>query len=551
VRTGALAENAELTLSLRSLRIVVWLLLLVASVGALVWAHVAIAVLSVCLNETPRLADSLQSAIPTSAATARGLLALVEQGVGEAGACDTAAPARAMAIGGIAYLVGVVALRSAGLSSPTQLFVIGAAAFVSHAALLFMPALLSSDILDYAAYGRVVAIHSANPYVSPPATFPNDPFAGYGAWQGVVTVYGPLWTRISAGIAALLPAGDAAQLAFAFKLVALVANAVNIGLIWWLARRWRSVGVTNTSAAEAVALYAWNPLVNVEVLGNAHNEAVMMTLVLLGFVLLTRAITPYREARQGTLWQAWLWLSAVGCMWLGALVKFVPAAAAAIVSFVWLARAQTTTLRLKRMLLVVSMLFALAIVVTWPWLDSPAVASPLLGVASGGQRIKDAWQDAAAEYLVVRLLPRLDVPDDLREDVARTMVWGVTRAIFAIYAAFEVWWLAKRAVGDPATALRAIAIASVRVLLMSVLLFVSQVYAWYFLWPLPIACVLGLREPWSRGAIVFGLTFLPAFYLREFESYGVFYLPIYALVALSILTLAWFYELIPNRATRA
>ena len=39
--------------------------------------------------------------------------------------------------------------------------------------------------------------------------------------------------------------------------------------------------------------------------------------------------------------------------------------------------------------------------------------------------------------------------------------------------------------------------------------------------------------------VVFGLTFLPAFYLREFEPYGVFSMPIYAELALVILAAMW------------
>jgi hypothetical protein len=38
---------------------------------------------------------------------------------------------------------------------------------------------------------------------------------------------------------------------------------------------------------------------------------------------------------------------------------------------------------------------------------------------------------------------------------------------------------------------------------------------------------------------VFGLCFLPSFYLREFQPFGVFYLPVFGLVALAILALAW------------
>jgi hypothetical protein len=75
--------------------------------------------------------------------------------------------------------------------------------------------------------------------------------------------------------------------------------------------------------------------------------------------------------------------------------------------------------------------------------------------------------------------------------------------------------------------------------LLAILLYVSQVYPWYFLWPLPLACLVGWRNPTSQAVVILGLCFLPAYYLREFESYGVFYLPIYLLVGLAILAVIW------------
>ena len=87
-----------------------------------------------------------------------------------------------------------------------------------------------------------------------------------------------------------------------------------------------------------------------------------------------------------------------------------------------------------------------------------------------------------------------------------------------------------------------------RVLLLALLLYTSQVYAWYFLWPLPVACLLGPRDAWSRAAVVFGLTFLPAYYLREFEPYGVFQMPIYAEIGLLVLAAMWVWARWPRLA---
>jgi len=256
--------------------------------------------------------------------------------------------------------------------------------------------------------------------------------------------------------------------------------------------------------------------------------------VLLGLAVVTLAV-----AAPGA---AWLWLAALLSLWLGALVKFVPAAILAVVSLVWLRQAPDLSQRLRRGVLLLGALAVVSLAVAAPWLDSPAVAAPLLGLATGGQRFKDVWQDAPAAWLTVRVVPLLGVPDDpatLRMDVARVMVWSLTRAVFLAYVLIEGWLLWRRACGPPDVVLRSIASASVRVLLLALLLYTSQVYAWYFVWPLPVACLLGPRNTWSRAVVIFGLTFLPAFYLREFEPYGVFSMPIHAELGLVILAVLW------------
>jgi len=505
--------------------------------AVLVWAHVAIAALAVCLNETPDLAMELSQAAPPIDALARWLLPLftplgVDLGSG-APSCDAAAPARAMAVAGLAYVAGLVMLARSAIPARLTWILIAIVTAVIQPALVCMPGLLSSDVLDYASHGRVAAVHAANPYVMTPSDFPGDPFARLGGWPDVVTVYGPLWTRLEVAITGALADGTSVHLALAFKLLALASELISAGLIFWIVRRWRGLGATDVTPAVAVAMWVWNPLVNLETIGSAHNEAVMIVFVLLAFALLTEAARPNRRARAERI----LWPAALVCLWLGALVKFVPAGIEAIASLVWLRRATTPSLAFRRALLLVAALAAVTIVVAWPWRDSSAVAGPLLGLAAGGQRYKDVWQDAPAAWLTVRVIPRLGVPEESRMDIARAIVWSATRTAFVSYLAIEGWLLWRGAPGDAGHVLRKIALASVRALLMVVLLYVSQVYAWYFLWPLPVACLLGPREPWSRAAIVFGLTFLPAFYLREFQSYGVFYMPIYAVLGVALVAL--------------
>jgi hypothetical protein len=503
--------------------------ILFASAAVLIWAHIGVAALTVCLNESPDLARDLVSALPFADAAARWLLPLFAPFGASAQACDPTAHARALASAGLAYVVAIFALDLACIRGRVVWALVAAAAAVMQLAMLLMPALLSSDIIDYATHGRVASLHGANPYVMTPSQFPADPLSSLGAWPTVVTVYGPLWTQVDAALTGVLPDSNLVRLVFAYKLFALVANLVSVVLIGWLALRWGRSGATHVRPLVAVTMWLWNPLVNLELIGNGHNEAAMLALVVAGLALLTLAIQ-YRR-------QQWLWFVGLLTLWLGTLVKFVPAAIETVFAIVWLRSIDGVQGRVLRILALVALLSAVSLAVAAPWLDSPAVAAPLLGLASGGQRFKDVWQDAPAAWLTVRVVPLLGVPDDpatLRMDVARVIVWTVTRGIFVLYVLLEAWrlWRAKNVE-------RAVALASMRVLLLSLLLYTSQVYAWYFLWPLPFACLLGPRNGWSRAVLVFGLTFLPAFYLREFQAYGVFEMPLYAEIGLASLGVMW------------
>src|SRR5436309_1736858 len=94
----------------------VYLIALVGIGALLVWAHVAVAALAVCVNETPGLAIGMRESVPITTSIARSLLPVLGQAenaeVGSAQSCDAAAPARAMAVGGLAYIAGILVLYS-------------------------------------------------------------------------------------------------------------------------------------------------------------------------------------------------------------------------------------------------------------------------------------------------------------------------------------------------------------------------------------------------------------------------------------------------------
>jgi hypothetical protein len=130
------------------------------------------------------------------------------------------------------------------------------------------------DLYDYLLYGRIVLIHGGNPFLQPPSAFA-DPLVAFSPWPNERSVYGPVWQLLS-----LLPtavAGDSLLRGIlAFKLVALAAFVGCAVIIWRVLLR-----LQPKLAAAGTLLFAWNPLLQFELVGNGHNDVVMVLFVLL------------------------------------------------------------------------------------------------------------------------------------------------------------------------------------------------------------------------------------------------------------------------------
>jgi alpha-1,6-mannosyltransferase len=114
-------------------------------------------------------------------------------------------------------------------------------------------------------------VHGANPYVSAPADFPDDPafeWVGSG-WRRTSSVYGPAFTLASEPAA--LAAGSSPDVAaWIYKSLAAGAVLAATALAARLARR----------RAFACAFVGWNPLLALHFAGGGHNDAWVAALVL-------------------------------------------------------------------------------------------------------------------------------------------------------------------------------------------------------------------------------------------------------------------------------
>src|SRR5712692_434151 len=100
-------------------------------------------------------------------------------------------------------------------------------AVVSGCIYMFTPVSTSDDISSYASYGRLLIIHHANPYFIPPSAFPQDPTYLLIYWRHIVTIYGPIWTVISAFLG-WLASIDGLGYLITFRMFTFAAYLLNI-----------------------------------------------------------------------------------------------------------------------------------------------------------------------------------------------------------------------------------------------------------------------------------------------------------------------------------
>ncbi|MBL4848047.1 MAG: DUF2029 domain-containing protein [Planctomycetes bacterium] len=160
--------------------------------------------------------------------------------------------------------------RKKGPSSPHLLTLVVAVGVLARICMLPAPPSLSDDVWRYRWEGRVQA-EGVNPYLTPPA----DPtLAGLrdGGWlrvnhPSVPAIYGPPLQLLFRGVAALPGPG-----VFWFKLVFLAAD---LGLLFLLIGGLRRRGLDPLWAL----VYAWHPLVVLEVAGQGHLEILPVALL--------------------------------------------------------------------------------------------------------------------------------------------------------------------------------------------------------------------------------------------------------------------------------
>ncbi len=301
-----------------------------------------------------------------------------------------------------------------------------------HAIVFAGPILLSTDVFSYIAYARMGVEHGLNPYTHGPIAITHDPIYHYVGqdWKKVFTAYGPVYTLISYPFGLLGVTGAL----WGMKVLALLSSAATLALVWRCAR------VRELDPVKAVLLVGANPLYIVYALGGAHNDLLMLALMMLA-VSLTFA---GREA------------SGAATVVAGALVK---ATMAALLPFMILARRSRAQ--------VLGALGALAL--------GLVVAYAVFGI-DGVNIVAALNRDAAfvsSDSFATEIAHLFGKPGvfPIDHDLLKAML-----VVIVLHLLWRTWrgydWVAASG-----WALLAISVTS------------TWLLAWYILWPLPLAVI--------------------------------------------------------------
>lgn len=132
---------------------------------------------------------------------------------------------------------------------------------------------LSSDVFKYLFSARMIVEYGANPHTVTPDTFSSDTWIRFMRWVHTPSPYGPVFT-LSAIPYYILGLGKFVPTLYLYK----------VGQIgWYLLTVWLIGKLTKSVRAQLFV--ALNPLILIEWLMNAHNDAPMMALLLLSVYL--------------------------------------------------------------------------------------------------------------------------------------------------------------------------------------------------------------------------------------------------------------------------
>jgi hypothetical protein len=159
---------------------------------------------------------------------------------------------------------------------------------------MLIPIVTSPDLYSYIAYARIGVIHHMNPLTTLPIAIRTDEIYNYIYWVDQPSAYGPTWAIITCALQWLITlfgSNTILLMVIALRVFGLLMHLASVSLIWSISGQLQRLnGVTfSTTRLRATLAFAWNPLLLFEACANAHNDTMLLTLVLLAIWFLLRS----------------------------------------------------------------------------------------------------------------------------------------------------------------------------------------------------------------------------------------------------------------------
>jgi len=132
---------------------------------------------------------------------------------------------------------------------------------------------VSYDIFNYILTAKVTFLYRENPYVIMPIDIPNESYLAFTRAANKVALYGPVWIAYTV-LPYVLGQGNIWMTIIAYKLC---------NLLWYFLFAY--LIFKKTKSMKNVVFFALNPLILIELLVSGHNDLMMMTFALAGFML--------------------------------------------------------------------------------------------------------------------------------------------------------------------------------------------------------------------------------------------------------------------------
>jgi len=372
--------------------------------------------------------------------------------------------ARAFVVVGAALLlqawliVGIDALHN----KISEIRVLYVALFSWCLPLIFTPPLFSRDTFSYFMQGKL-QLAGYNPYESGVALVPGWFQSGVDPlWGEAPAPYGPAFLLVEKVIAQI--SGDSALTgALWFRATALFGIVILAIGIPYLARQH---GVSDISA---LWLGVMNPLVIMHFVAGAHNDALMIALVVLALIL--------------GLKQKWILASIMATLALG--IK--PVAIVVLPFLVFLNSSNNWSNRLTQALKISAVCFTSLLMISWL-----AGVGPFgwLNALSTPGAVKSWLSPFTAIGLIAGEILNL-IGFTNQSDIAVT----ITRSIGSVVMVLAIAYLVFKPEGRSAT--RGTALAFV-----ALVVFGPVIQPWYLLWAIPLVAASGLSHRYVRLTVV-------------------------------------------------